>query len=163
MQLFFHSLTSMVLVKLFFFFIVKAWMSNYTSFLYGFNYLFMPYSQTNYVGKSGLWRLSKYKYTITSKGIPITKIRRSHDRLIFVMGIPIPYKKIFILKCPLVTFPGGIFLSGCWPVQVSCQGKCEVAASAWRWRAIYSLAQGSVNSLDPGKNNCHVKYSAVLL
>ena len=31
-------------------------------------------------------------------GIPMLKIRRSHDRLIFNMGIPIPGKKVFILK-----------------------------------------------------------------
>ena len=32
-----------------------------------------------------IWGLSQYKYSII--GISITKIRRSHDRLIFIMGI----------------------------------------------------------------------------
>ena len=35
---------------------------------------------------------------LTSIGIPIIKIRRSHDRLIFIMEIPIPGKTVFMLR-----------------------------------------------------------------
>ena len=42
--------------------------------------------------------ISIYRYHLTSKGIPITKIRRSDDRLIFIQGIPIHGKTVFILR-----------------------------------------------------------------
>ena len=32
------------------------------------------------------------KYCLTTIGIPMLKMRRSHDRLVFNMGIPIPRK-----------------------------------------------------------------------
>ena len=38
------------------------------------------------------------KKCLTSIGIPIMNIRRSHDRLIFKMGIIIPVKTAFILR-----------------------------------------------------------------
>ena len=38
------------------------------------------------------------KITFLGLGIPIIKIRRSHDRLIFIMGIPILRKYIFTIK-----------------------------------------------------------------
>ena len=40
----------------------------------------------------------QWKSWLTSKGIAIVKIKSSHDHLTFIMGVPIPGKKIFILK-----------------------------------------------------------------
>ena len=37
---------------------------------------------------------------LTNMGIPITKIRQSHDHTIFIMEISIPVKKILIMKLP---------------------------------------------------------------
>ena len=45
---------------------------------------------------SNMWILTQ---GIPSVGILITKIRRSWDRLIFIMGIPKPRKTVLILKC----------------------------------------------------------------
>ena len=44
--------------------------------------------------------LSQYEYTVLtpSTGIPMIKVRQSHDRLIFIMKIPIPWKWVFILE-----------------------------------------------------------------
>ena len=36
------------------------------------------------------WALSQYKDVFTSMGVSIMKMRCSSDRLIFIMGIPIP-------------------------------------------------------------------------
>ena len=44
-------------------------------------------SVANALGAVSVWRCR-----LTSIGIPMLKIRRSHDRLIFNMGIPIPEK-----------------------------------------------------------------------
>ena len=41
---------------------------------------------------------SQYRCRLTSISIPLLKIRRSQDRLIFNMGIPIPVNAVFILK-----------------------------------------------------------------
>ena len=42
--------------------------------------------------------ISILRYSLTFIGIPITKIRRSHDRLLFIMWILKPGKMVFILK-----------------------------------------------------------------
>ena len=42
---------------------------------------------------------------LTSIGIPIIKIRWSHDCLIFIMEIPIPGRTVFILRWGPVPFP----------------------------------------------------------
>ena len=48
---------------------------------------------------SGPWGPSQYKRCrLTSIGISMLKIRQSHDRLIFNMGIPYLAKKVFILR-----------------------------------------------------------------
>ena len=51
------------------------------------------YSLENGVfGSRIFWGPSQYKDGVTGIGIPMLKIRRSRDRLIFNMGIPIPGK-----------------------------------------------------------------------
>ena len=42
--------------------------------------------------------VSIYRCYLTGIEIPMLKIRRSRDRLIFNMGIPIPGKTVFILR-----------------------------------------------------------------
>ena len=50
------------------------------------------------IAKENLVAVSISRCHLTSIGIPMLKIRRSHDRLIFNMGIPIPGKTVFILR-----------------------------------------------------------------
>ena len=45
-------------------------------------------------------------------GIPIIKIRRSHDGLIFIMEIPKPEEMFFILKSFPESSPGGEWVIG---------------------------------------------------
>ena len=52
---------------------------------------------TPLVLKSG-GRINIKRRHVTSIGIPMLKIRRSHGRLIFNMGILIPWKMVFILR-----------------------------------------------------------------
>ena len=46
----------------------------------------------------GPWGPSQYKYSLASIGIPIVMISWFHEFVIFIMGIHIPGKMIFILK-----------------------------------------------------------------
>ena len=48
-----------------------------------------------------IWNLGPVSISrcrLTSLGIPIIKIRLSWDSLIFIMGIPIPVKRVFLLR-----------------------------------------------------------------
>ena len=63
---------------------VRVWISNYIRCL-----LTSPNSKPMLVYQR---LVSIYICCLTSKGIPMLKIRRSHDRLILNMGIPIPGK-----------------------------------------------------------------------
>ena len=60
-----------------------------------FNYILDPRLD---VAVRGPYHYKVVKCRFTSIGIPIIKIRLSHDRLIFIMGIAIPEKTIFILR-----------------------------------------------------------------
>ena len=46
------------------------------------------------------WALSQYKNGLSRYGIPMLKIRRSQDRLIFNMGIPIPVRRHIYIETP---------------------------------------------------------------
>ena len=50
------------------------------------------------IGIKLLGAISIQRHHITSRGIPIIKIRHSHSHLIFIMGILILCKMVFILK-----------------------------------------------------------------
>ena len=53
---------------------------------------------------------------LTNTGIPIIKIRRSEDRLIFVMEITVPGKTVFVLK------RGHLYASVNCAIAGSCNG-----------------------------------------
>ena len=56
-----------------------------------------------------IWRLEEPRPRLNIKTafpgmwISLLKMRRSCDRLIFIMGIPIPQNAIFTLKCPMAS------------------------------------------------------------
>ena len=69
-----------------------------------------------------VWASSQYqRCRLTGIGIPVLKIRRSHDRLIFNMGIPYITKTVFILRedpCSL----SQATQTGDWPMYMQWDG-----------------------------------------
>ena len=54
----------------------------------------------DYGGSAGKWVPSQYKYLFPVMGIPMLKIKRSQDRLIFNMGIPILVRRYLYFETP---------------------------------------------------------------
>ena len=54
----------------------------------------------DYGGSAGKWVPSQYKYLFPVMGIPMLKIKRSQDRLIFNMGIPILVRRYLYIETP---------------------------------------------------------------
>ena len=71
----------------------------------------MTKNQNKTAQNRNLWAISISSYHLTNIGIPMLKIRRSHNRLIFNMGIPIPRKY-------------GLYIeTGPWSCPVGCCGQ----------------------------------------
>ena len=77
-------------------YILQAWMSNYIPPKMMYMITYPNCSIHNRTCHQGA--VSVQRCCLTSIGIPMLKIRRSCDPLIFNMGIPIPGKTVFILK-----------------------------------------------------------------
>ena len=71
------------------------------------------------------WAFPIWRCRFTRKGIPIKKMRLSHNRLIFITKIPTPGKTVFILRRGPGAWAGGTCAFGC--------------SSLWNNRAGFSL------------------------
>ena len=97
---------------------------------------------------------SQYRDTALSVSIklPIIKIRRSHDRLIFILKIPIPGKAAFVLKIPQDTSSG---ISDQWCVH-TCAANPHDDVIKWKhfpryWPFVRGIHRSPVNSPHKGQ------------
>ena len=98
---------------------------------------------------------------LTRKGIPITciKVKQSHTRLIFMIGIPIPGKRVFTLQSAQIdlSYQHGNFYCGRKMVLTLC------AKDTHNMLPVHILPQQLFRNLPSRKTRALIQYKDVIL